>query len=456
MLCSPWLAFGLCFPLANLSIDAVQQPQQKESKKRRPNLILIMADDLGFESLGCNGGRDYATPNLDRLAAEGMRFTQCYSNPVCTPSRVQIMTGRYSHRNYQGFGYLDLKERTFAQALRSANYRTGIAGKWQLSGTQETIEHFGFEQHLLWNMHAYRPDHAHGSAGEPASWKQRYFSPTLYRDGKWFAYGSDRYGPDLCTEFLIRFAKKHAEEPFLLYYPMILTHDPFIAAPDSKLQDPELLQPRFASMVFYMDFLVGRILEELDRLGLAEQTLVLFTADNGSHRSISTDTTFGRIRGGKSLPLVRGMRVPLIARWPGKIAAGSVCEDLIDFSDFFPTLLEAAEVSLAEDWALDGRSFLPRLLGRPYQPREWIFCHYWHRGRDAERVTEFVQTKRWKLHADGTLYDLKADPDEQKAMKAEDQETVEIRNQLQKALNQVRHPVAVSTQTTATPEPDKL
>lgn len=124
----------------------------------QPNIVLIMADDLGYETLGCYGGKDYNTPNLDALASKGVRFEHCYSQPLCTPSRVQILTGRYNHRNYEQFGYLNPKEVTFANLLKNAGYKTCIAGKWQLGGDARTIQDFGFDEHCLWNMHAYRED----------------------------------------------------------------------------------------------------------------------------------------------------------------------------------------------------------------------------------------------------------------------------------------------------------
>ncbi|MBT7068865.1 MAG: sulfatase-like hydrolase/transferase, partial [Verrucomicrobia bacterium] len=154
-----------------------------ERPAKQPNIVLIMADDLGFETIGCYGAKDYKTPHIDALAAKGVRFNHCYSQPLCTPSRVQIMTGRYNHRNYEGFGYLNPKEVTFGNVLKKAGYQTCIAGKWQLCGDASTVTAFGFDEHCLWNMHSYRGGTP--NAKEPKEWFSRYDAPTLYRNGKW-------------------------------------------------------------------------------------------------------------------------------------------------------------------------------------------------------------------------------------------------------------------------------
>ena len=202
-----------------------------ERPGKQPNIVLIMADDLGFETIGCYGAKDYKTPHIDALAAKGVRFNHCYAQPLCTPSRVQIMTGRYNHRNYEGFGYLNPKEVTFGNVLKKAGYQTCIAGKWQLCGNANTVKAFGFDEHCLWNMHAYREDTP--NAKEPKGWLRRYDSPTLYENGKWTEHPKGIYGPQVCTDFICSFIKRNKDQPFFVYYPMILTHSPFVPTPDS-------------------------------------------------------------------------------------------------------------------------------------------------------------------------------------------------------------------------------
>ena len=182
-----------------------------ESADRRPNVILIMADDLGYETIGANGGTSYPTPNLDRLAAGGMRFTHCYVQPLCTPTRVQLMTGRYNVRNYVNFGQMDPQAVTFGNRFKEAGYLTCVAGKWQLGQDPQLPKKFGFDEHCLW-QHTRRPP--------------RYVNPGLEINGVAKDFGQGEYGPDLVNEYAIDFIKRHRERPFFLYYPMILTHGP--------------------------------------------------------------------------------------------------------------------------------------------------------------------------------------------------------------------------------------
>ncbi len=194
------------------------------AEDNRPNLILIMADDLGYETLGANGGTSYKTPQLDRLAASGTRFTHCYVQPLCTPTRVQLMSGQYNIRNYVRFGFLKPGTVTFANLLRDHGYQTGIAGKWQLGQAVDLPKQFGFDEACLW-QHTRRPP--------------RYANPGLEYNGVEKDFKNGEYGPDLVNDFAIDFVTRHRDGPFLLYYPMMLTHGPYLPTPDSKDWDPK-------------------------------------------------------------------------------------------------------------------------------------------------------------------------------------------------------------------------
>jgi len=298
---------------ALLLVGGVQANQDKT------NIVLFMTDDFGYECLSCYGSLDYDTPNLDRLAENGIRFDHCYSNPLCTPSRVKIMTGRYNHRNYEGFGYLNPNEITFGNLLKEAGYRTAIVGKWQLSGDAQTVENFGFENHCLWNMHAYKVDKTGRKLADPETWRNRYWAPTLFIDGEWKLHSEEEYGPDICRDYALDFIDRHQDQPFLLYYPMLLTHDPFVPTPDSEGKGDR--KENFTDMVEYTDKVVGQVIDHLEELGLREETLILFTGDNGTHRSLSTQTDHGIIEGGKSQMTDTGTRVPFIVNWPGTTPA---------------------------------------------------------------------------------------------------------------------------------------
>jgi arylsulfatase A len=357
-----------------------------------------MADDLGYECIGANGGTSYKTPVLDKLAAEGIRFEHCYAQPLCTPSRVKIMTGIYNVRNYVRFGVLDGSQTTFANLLRKSGYTTCVAGKWQLLGGFEGPGHFGFDEYCLWQLNR-RPG--------------RYPNPGLEINGKQVNYSSGEYGPDVCTDYICDFMTRNKERPFLVYYPMILTHCPFEPTPDSPDWDPQSKgsptykghAKYFGDMVAYMDKVIGRIVTRLQELELRDDTLILFTGDNGTDAPVVSMMGDRAVPAGKGSMSDNGTRVPLIANWPGTIPAGRVSGDLVDFSDFLPTLCAAADVPVPSELKIDGRSFLPQLQGEVGSPREWIYCWY-ARGGQAQKAKIFARNRRYKLFHDGRFLDL--------------------------------------------------
>ena len=184
----------------------------------KPNIVVIMADDMGYECMSANGWTDYETPHLDRLAARGIRFTHAHSQPICTPSRVQLMTGIYNNRNYLKFGLLDPAATTFGHLLKKAGYATAVAGKWQLEGGMDAPRAFGFDEYCLWQL-TRRPS--------------RYPNPGLEVNGEEKDYTDGEYGPDLVSDFLCDFMERKKDGPFFVYYPMILPHWPYEPTPDS-------------------------------------------------------------------------------------------------------------------------------------------------------------------------------------------------------------------------------
>jgi arylsulfatase A len=372
----------------------------------RPNIILIMADDHGYECAGCNGG-GYKTPNLDALAAGGVRFTHAYATPLCTPSRTQIMTGRYNFRNYVKFGQFDFQEKTFAHALKSAGYATFIAGKWQLGGGLRGPNDAGFDEYCLWQIF----EQDKGS---------RYAAPKIHANGKLLDGLEKKYGPDVFEEHIEDFVTRNKDKPFLVYWPMVLTHGPFEPTPDSKPGAKGNNPANFPDMVAYADKLVGKLVAHLDRLKLRENTLILFTGDNGTGKPITSKLDGKDVRGDKGNTTTLGTHVPLIASWPGTAAKGRVCADLIDFTDVLPTLTAVGGAELPKGVTLDGRSFLSQIRGQKGDPREWIFCHYEPRHGNNNRKVRYAQDARFKLYHDGRLFDLNTDPLEQKPLPAKD------------------------------------
>jgi len=410
--------------------------RQGERRRRPPNVVLILADDLGYECLRCNNpASPYRTPRLDALAASGVRFTNAHATPLCTPTRVQMMTGKYNFRNYTEFGALKKGEETFAHLLRGAGYATGIAGKWQLAGSVPGTEQrgegqlpaeAGFDEHCLWQVKRL------GS---------RYWNPVLDVNGKHLPAQAGAYGPDRFAQFAGEFFERHRDRPFLFYYPMALPHAPWLPTPKSgDVTDAQRREddPRwFKDCVEYMDTLVGRLVDRLGALGLAQDTLILFAGDNGTGRPIRTATAGGPYQGGKGRTTVAGTHVPLIARWAGRSPKGAVCEDLIDFTDVFPTLAGAAGAPVPAAHPRDGRTFLPQITGAKGTPREWVFCDYNPRWGKAVPA-RWVMDKRWKLYGDGRRIDLKNDPDEQKPLKSFPAEAGDVGARFEKVLATLR------------------
>ncbi len=394
----------------------------------RPNIVLIMADDLGYECIGANGGTSYATPHLDAMAAGGIRFEHCYAQPLCTPSRVKLMTGLSNVRNYAMFGLLERSQTTFGHLLRDAGYATCIVGKWQLGADVTLPAHFGFDEHCLWYLRRR---------------VSRYPSPGLEINGqsKDFQPG---YGPDVCTDFACEFIDRHRDRPFLLYYPMILTHCPFEPTPDSRDWDPNSpgsptykgTPAYFGDMVTYMDKIVGRITRQLEASGVRDRTLVIFTGDNGTDEPIVSRLGQRSVAGGKGKTTDAGTRVPLIVQWPGHSVSGVVSQDLIDFSDFLPTLCAASGVELPEGHLTDGRSFLPQILGEQGTPRKWIYM--WYARNGGRTGAEFARNQRYKLYRSGKFFDIAQDVRERHPLKIEDlsPQTQTVRQLLQSALDQ--------------------
>ncbi len=392
------------------------------TETRQPNIILILADDLGVETLGAYGGVSYKTPVLDRLAAGGVRFDHAHATPLCTPTRISLMTGKYNWRNWHSFGILKPEEKTFGHWMSEAGYKTCIAGKWQLQsynppdflpeyrGLGQKVEDAGFHEYYLW----------HDTHTEDKG--SRYANPKINANGTYPTDTEGKYGPDLFVEYINDFMQRHRDEPFFVYYPMALPHGPFVPTPDSsEWQQSELRlkynQRYFHDMVEYMDQLVGRIEAQVKELGLAEDTLIIFYGDNGSPLHTRTQMQDGSIYpGGKGMNNLRGTHVPLIVSWPGTTAKGHVVNDLVDCNDILPTIFAAAGLALPAGEVFDGESVLPQIQGEAGSHRDWVFIHHDPlpgMGKKGRALRSWAFDHRWKLVKEsGELFDLVADREE--------------------------------------------
>ena len=383
---------------------------------QKPNILLIMADDVGCEPIGAYGGERWKTPNIDALAESGMRFDYCFSMPVCHPTRVCLLTGKYPFRLNSRWGSFPKKEEknTLANVLKRAGYQTAVAGKWQLSLMKKDTEQparMGFDHWSLFGWH------------EGA----RYHDPLIYENGRLRTDTKEKYGPDLYVEFLCDFMEKSQKEkkPFFAFYSMALAHD---VTDDLSTQVPYIPNKdrwmNYGEMIVSMDEMVGRLVAKLDQLGLRDNTIVFFTGDNGTAsrsklrhdqgRKYEYENVFSirsgkRVPGGKGKLLDIGTNVPLIASCPGRIRAGSKGHELVDFSDWLPTLANIAEAKL--DQKLDGVSFVTTLFGyRLHIARSFAFAE----SRSGEA---WLRTKRYKLYNDGRFFDVSDDPMEQKPLR---------------------------------------
>jgi arylsulfatase A len=379
--------------------------------REKPNVIVVMADDIGFECYSAYGSEFYKTPNIDTLAKTGAMFTQAYSQPICTPSRVKIMTGRYNFRNYTQFGELDLNQATFAKTVKANGYATAIAGKWQLSaGNLDGPAQAGFDEYCLWHF-----SKGGSRDGLPEKFKNkgsRYKSPRLFRDGQLVPNTEGKYGPDIVSDYICDFIERKKDVPFVVYYPMILVHNPFDPTPDSRdwEQKDTSRKPieHFREMVHYMDKVIGKIVRKLEATGLREETLILVTGDNGTNRALASPfPSRGMIQGGKGTMKDAGNRVAFVASWPGQIEPGTVIDSPIEFTDVAMTIADVTGSS-APDGA-DGRSFLPLLKGDVSNARGWIFQSYSKDGPGKSPYRCFVRDANWKLYADGSLYNVPDD-----------------------------------------------
>ena len=363
------------------------------SVEAKPNVILIMADDLGYECLGVNGAEKYQTPNLDRLASTGMRFTNAFANPLCTPSRVKLMTGMYNVRNYIRFGLLGRKETTFGHIMKDAGYRTCIVGKWQLGKELDSPQHFGFEQSCLWQ-------HRRGRTRKDSPHDTRFSNPRMEINGAFKDYDHGEFGPDIAADFAVNFIEEHKDEPFFLYYPMILTHCPFIPTPGTPDWDPTSPGSEtykgdakyFADMDHHMDKNIGRITAKLEELKLRDNTLIIFTGDNGTDEPVVSDWMGRKIPGGKGQMNDNGTRAPLIVSYPGHIRAGSVSDELVDFTDIMPTICDATDTQLPANHPRDGVSLWQTLQERPGRNKPWAFFWYARNG-NTEKAQVIARTR---------------------------------------------------------------
>jgi len=404
--------------------------------KDKPNIIFIMADDLGYGDLGCYGQKEIKTPNIDRLAAEGMRFTDHYAgSTVCAPSRCSLMTGLHTGHTYvrgnreiKPMGQLPLQADTVtvARVLKEAGYSTALTGKWGLGGPGSTgipnKQGFDYFFGYLCQRHAhnYYPEFLFRNEERVPLIGNKVAEPR--DDGAGVAIERAQYSADLIAQEAVQFINKNKDRPFFLYMPVTLPHanneagNKGMEVPDYgiyRTRDWPEPQKGHAAMISRLDSQVGRVLETLKKDGIDNKTLVFFTSDNGPHREGGADPEFfdsnGPLRGYKRDLYEGGIRVPLIARWPGKIKAGTVSGHVSAFWDFMPTFAEL--VGTKHLPTTDGISILPTLMGRGGKQKEHKFLYWEFHERGSKQAVRMGKWKAVRFGAKGKLelYNLEDD-----------------------------------------------
>ena len=403
-------------------LDAWRQQADLDWREHdeRPNIVLIMADDLGKEWLSCYGGEEMQTPNLDQLAADGTRYDNAYSMPVCTPTRVTLLTGQYPFRHGwvnhwdvprwgKGAHFDPDQNHTIARVLRGAGYATAIAGKWQINDFRlqpEVLRQHGFDDWCVWTGY---------EDGNPPSDK-RYWDPYLHtRSGS--STHKDQYGTDVFRDFALEFLERNRHRPNFLYLPLCLPHTPFVTTPAHPNAEGKVA--KYQAMVNYVDQFVGDMRRGIDELGLDQQTIIIFTTDNGSTRGLKAQRNGRLVQGGKNTLSQSGCNVPFLVYIPHQANPVKVSEQLIDFSDLFPTLADFADAEIPPKLTLDGQSFATGpartwLMSMGGHPAEFRDGRVHSKQRFADRVVRNQEYKLWLENSQASrLFHLPSDPGEQ-------------------------------------------
>jgi arylsulfatase A len=394
-------------------------PSPGNAPEKKPNIIFILADDLGYAEIGCYGSDRYKTPNIDKLASQGLRFTHGYSTPLCGPSRACLLTGRYAFRT--GATNQDACSEVFTKAekaipyfLKPAGYVSTCIGKW--GQLPDEPSDFSFDEYLRF-------------FGSGVYWTEPGKIQNYRVNGTDLVLKENEYMPDLMHKKMVDFLTVNKNKPFFAYYSLSHVHGEIVKTPDSKPTTSDYYDDNIA----YMDKLVGQLRSELDRLKLSDNTILIFFSDNGTAGGRADAATIGgrRLSGQKGSMLEGGSLEPLIVYWPGVTPKGKVCEDLISSTDFLPTFADIAGASLPKDVVLDGQSFKAQIQGKKGNPRTSLFVQlanmYWVRNTD------------WKLNESGELFDITKAPFEEIAVPADSQTDAAIaaRKSLQAELDRL-------------------
>ena len=388
-------------------------------KTKKPNIIFILADDLGIGNISCYGSDQFKTPNIDKLASTGMRFTHGYTAPLCGPSRALILTGRQPFRtgttNQDRVGKLEpSKEICLPSVLKTAGYTSLMVGKWSQFPLQPSD--FGFDQYMRFQ-----------ASGK--YWNTQTANKSYTKNGEIVPLLDGEYLPDLMHNQVVDFISKNKNKPFFAYYSMSHIHGEILPTPDSKPDSKDL----YTDNINYMDKLVGKLVKALDSLKMRQNTIIVFVGDNGTAaEGASRATVQGKKLSGKKGDMLEcGSLVPWIVNWKGGGQSGKVINDLVDATDWMPTFAALTGAKLPENVILDGKSFAPQLKGEKGTPREWIFMELGNQW--------YVREEKWKLNRANELFDMRNAPFEEILIPADskDEMAVSARQRLSGVLKSI-------------------
>jgi len=396
---------------------------------KQPNILFILADDMGKEWVSAYGAQGIKTPNIDKLASNGMRFNNAWSHPQCTPSRVALITGQYPYKNgwvnhwdspRWGQAYLDSeKNQSLAKVMQNAGYATVAAGKWQVNDFRiepDAMTKHGFDDYAMWTGY---------ETGVPAS-AERYWDPYIHTKSGSRTYQS-QFGEDVFSSFILDFIEKKKDQPWFAYYAMNLPHGPKTTTPLKPEIGSEMGKHR--AMVEYADYILARMVSQLEAMGERENTIIVWTTDNGTDKSVTGRLNGRVVKGGKQMTTENGINSPFIVNGPGVVPSGIVTDALVDFTDILPTFADLANSKAPASYDLDGKSFAPHILGQADDSqRNFILAMG---GKNNAKVSEngvenqyvyrdrVVRDKRYKLYVKASpergyekLVDLQTDFDE--------------------------------------------
>ncbi|MDB4582332.1 sulfatase-like hydrolase/transferase [Draconibacterium sp.] len=399
--------------------------QDSATETKQPNIILLLIDDLGKEWVSCYGADSIQTPNIDGLAKSGIQFNNFYVMPQCTPTRVSLLTGQYPFRHgwvnhwdvprWGGGAHFDESVNpSIGIEMKKAGYKTCIAGKWQIDDFRvepDALINNGFDDFCMWTGY---------EGGIPES-GERYQNPYIFTSGGSHTYDNE-FGPDIFKEFIIDFINLNKESPMFIYYPMVLTHPPLVNTPDEKA---ETNLGKHQAMVRYTDKITGEIIQALEDANIRDNTVIIWTTDNGTSKGLTGSIDGTKVGGGKAETTENGICVPFMVSWPDKIKSDQTSDALIDITDLYPTFLDLANVAKTTNQVQDGHSFKDVLTGNSQKSnREWILGMG---GKNNARLTNegvenqyvfrdrVLRNERYKLYV-GTnkkpqkFFDLETDP----------------------------------------------